>query len=112
MLKITTYTYIIHYTVQQETVLKDCDRPIDWTGMKADSLFRFNTPHGTMTINMRNVTSIEEVVNEIDPLSSQYLGDALMRNHFSAKATAKELDVSERTIYRKAKEHGLNVIKD
>ena len=104
------YTYIIHYISPQETVVKDCDNPIDFSAIKSDCLFRFNTPRGTMTINMKNVTSIEEIVNEIDKLSSQYLGDALVRHNFDAKETAKELGVSERTIYRKAKEHGLNVI--
>ena len=108
------YTYVIHYTVQQETVVKECDKPIDFETMKPDCLFRFNTPTGTMTINMRNVTTIEEIFVEIDDYLAEgmMLEKALARNNFSAKKTAEELGWMPRTVYRKAKQHNLNVKND
>ena len=108
------YTYIVHFISSQETILEECDKPIDWKNIKSDSLFQFNIPHGTMTINLSNVTSIEEKVTEIDDYTAEgmMLSEVLARNHFSAKAAAKELGWEPRTVYRKAKMHHLNVKND
>ena len=101
----TLYTYLIHFTTSLVTEMKDCDKPIDWESLKPNSLFRFNTPHGSQMINMAYVTSIEEIVRETDPRSPSDIDLALRRCNGDMKAAAQYLGVSDRTMYRKAKEY-------
>ena len=108
------YTYKIHYTSSLVTEMKDCENPIDWEKVKPNCVFRFNTPNGSQTVNMAYVTTIVEEVRELDDHFAEglMLEKALARNHFSAKKTAEELGWMPRTVYRKAKEHNLNVKND
>ena len=108
------YTYTIHYTTSLVTEMKDCEAPIDWEKVKPGSIFRFGTPDGSQTVNMAHVTTIVEEVRELDDRYAEglVLEKALARNHYSATKTAEDLGCSPRTVYRKAKEHGLNVKKD
>ena len=108
------YTYRIHYTTALVTEVKECETPIDWNTLKPGILFRFDSPQGSQLVNMNYVVAIEEIVTEIDDYFAEgmMLGDALVRNHFSANKTAEELGWSPRTVYRKAKQHNLNVKED
>lgn len=51
---------------------------------------------------------VEESPRSIREQTEQSIADALRRNHFNRKKAAQELGISERTIYRKIKELGLD----
>ncbi len=53
---------------------------------------------------------VEEAPRSIREQTEQSILDALKRNNYNRKRAAKELGISERTIYRKIKELGLNNI--
>ncbi len=83
-----------------------CDRPIDFTAVKPDGMLRLNTPRGTIIINMRWVSSIEETSVDFSPECENDIRNALLRCHGDRKAAATLLGISERTLYRKIKELG------
>lgn len=83
------------------------DRPIDFTAVKPDGMLRLNTPRGTIIINMRWVSSIEETSVDFSPECENDIRNALVRCHGERKAVATLLGISERTLYRKIKELGL-----
>jgi hypothetical protein len=58
------YTYRVHFIAPQETVVSNCDNPVDWSSIGTDRLCQFNLPKGKVIINMRNVTVIEEIIEE------------------------------------------------
>ena len=53
-------------------------------------------------------TYVEDVPKSIKEQNAQSITDALKRNNFNRKKAAQELGISERTIYRKIKEIGLD----
>lgn len=53
-------------------------------------------------------TYVEDVPKSIKEQNTQSIMDALKRNNFNRKKAAQELGISERTIYRKIKEIGLD----
>lgn len=53
-------------------------------------------------------TYVEDVPKSIKEQNAQSITDALKRNNFNRKKAAQELGISERTIYRKIKELGLD----
>ena len=53
-------------------------------------------------------TYVEDVPKSIKEQNAQSIMDALKRNNFNRKKAAQELGISERTIYRKIKEIGLD----
>lgn len=60
-----TYTYIVSYTsAKQTTTISDCDKRMEWNQLQGDSIIRLDTKTGTFAINMRHVTTIEEIINE------------------------------------------------
>ncbi len=80
------------------------------------SLMKFN-PDSSISKSSHHNDTIEAIpVEEIDPASSgrtleeterETILQSLERNGGRRKATAKELNISERTLYRKIKEYGL-----
>ena len=105
------YTYHIRYDNHDETLVKDCKNPFEWEKLTPTCLYRFDTPEGSQLINMNHVVSIWETINELDPNleEAKRIGNALTRHNFDCKSAAEELGMSERTLYRKAKQHNLNV---
>lgn len=52
---------------------------------------------------------VEDLPKSIKELTEQSIIEALKRNNYNRKRTARELGISERTIYRKIKEMGLEL---
>lgn len=87
-----------------------------FTEVSPRSLMKFN-PDSPISDPSHHSDSIETIpVEEIDPTSSgrtleeterETILQSLERNGGRRKATAKELNISERTLYRKIKEYGL-----
>lgn len=59
-----TYTYKFHFTNTDETVKFERDSKLDWEKLPLYKFARFNTPNGSVIINMRNVTIVEEIINK------------------------------------------------
>lgn len=59
-----TYSYRIHYTSPQVTELNGCDKQIDLKEALRDGYIHVTTPSGHTLINIRNVTSIEEIIRK------------------------------------------------
>lgn len=53
-------------------------------------------------------TYVEDLPKSIKEQNAQIILESLKRNHYNRKKTAKELGISERTIYRKIREMGLD----
>ena len=69
------------------------------------------TPVSRISIPSENIQNAVEYV-EPTPRSMKeveeiQIREALQRNHFNRSRTAKELGISERTLYRKIKDYGL-----
>ncbi len=56
-----------------------------------------------------DVEAIEETPMSNKELMKKNIIDSLKRNNGNRKKTAKELDISERTLYRKIKDYGLDI---
>lgn len=60
-----TYCYIFHYTTPGETsTITGLTEPINIRSMSSDMLLNVTHPTGRAIINMRNVTHIEEIIEE------------------------------------------------
>jgi DNA-binding NtrC family response regulator len=60
--------------------------------------------------NEANIQDTEEYIEEtlsLDEVEREMIEKALTRNHGKRKDAAKDLNISERTLYRKIKEYGL-----
>lgn len=63
--------------------------------------------------NETNIQDTEEYIEEaltLDEVEREMIEKALVRNHGKRKDAAKDLNISERTLYRKIKEYGLEKI--
>lgn len=58
------YTYKIWFTNKEKIEFKDCDMRINWETINTTCFFQFNTPKGTMTVNMNHVILIDEIIIE------------------------------------------------
>lgn len=58
------YSYRVHFTSPQVTEIKDCDKQIDLKEALRDGYIHGTTPNGHILINIRNVTSIEEIIKK------------------------------------------------
>ncbi|MDR3226468.1 MAG: sigma 54-interacting transcriptional regulator, partial [Prevotellaceae bacterium] len=64
-----------------------------------------------ITAKHQNITETEEIVDEslsLDDKEIELIRKALEKYHGKRKQAAKELGISERTLYRKIKEHNIN----
>ncbi len=72
-------------------------------------------PQGNMPYSNHNIQEVEDIETiEEAPMSNKELMkkniiDSLKRNNGNRKKTAQELDISERTLYRKIKDYGLEI---
>nr|MCR4765365.1 helix-turn-helix domain-containing protein [Bacteroidaceae bacterium] len=58
--------------------------------------------------NIQDTVAVEEAETmSLDDVEKEMIKKALERNHGRRRAAAKELDISERTLYRKIKLYGL-----
>lgn len=78
-------------------------------------IYERNTPHMGRPIDTQPTETyelaepyVEETPRSIREQTEQSITDALRRHHFNRKKAAQELGISERTIYRKIKEYGLD----
>ena len=79
-------------------------RPLDLNETPAE------TPQSENTIHEVNAVDIEATHTQVKTLEDterETIITALERNHGKRKRTAEELNISERTLYRKIKEYGL-----
>ena len=58
-------------------------------------------------VNMAHVTNINEYVQQLDPANADDIRRALTLAHDDRARAARLLGISERTLYRKIKEHGI-----
>lgn len=71
-------------------------------------------PHDNMPFSHNNIQEVDIETIEDTPISNKELMkkniiDSLKRNNGNRKKAAKELDISERTLYRKIKDYGLEI---
>ena len=67
------------------------------------------TPYESHNIQDVDVETIEETPLSNRELMKKNIIDSLKRNNGNRKKTAHELDISERTLYRKSKDYGLDI---
>ena len=67
------------------------------------------TPYESHNIQDVDVETIEETPLSNRELMKKNIIDSLKRNNGNRKKTAHELDISERTLYRKIKDYGLDI---
>ena len=68
-----------------------------------------NMPYSHDSIQDVDIETIEEAPLSNKELMKKNIIDSLKRNKGNRKKTAKELDISERTLYRKIKDYGLDI---
>ena len=68
-----------------------------------------HTPYESHNIQDVDVEAIEETPLSNRELMKKNIIDSLRRNNGNRKKTAQELDISERTLYRKIKDYGLDI---
>ncbi|MDE5999546.1 MAG: hypothetical protein K2H04_05685, partial [Bacteroidaceae bacterium] len=66
-------------------------------------------PYESHNIQDVDVETIEETPLSNRELMKKNIIDSLKRNNGNRKKTAHELDISERTLYRKIKDYGLEI---
>lgn len=66
-------------------------------------------PYNHGAIQDVDIETIEETPMSNKELMKKNIIDSLRRNNGNRKKTAKELDISERTLYRKIKDYGLEI---
>ena len=59
--------------------------------------------------DVEDIETIEEAPMSNKELMKKNIIDSLQRNNGNRKKTAQELDISERTLYRKIKDYGLEI---
>ena len=91
------YSYTIHYTSQQTTEITDCDKPIDCSVIKTDGVIQINLPNGRAFINMANVTSIKEVVREIEPVSEDERTRKMLVSYLTSREDLSTGQIAEYT---------------
>ncbi|MCR5043123.1 MAG: sigma-54 dependent transcriptional regulator [Bacteroidaceae bacterium] len=69
-----------------------------------------NMPYSSHSIqDVEDIETIEETPMSNKELMKKNIIDSLKRNNGNRKKTAQELDISERTLYRKIKDYGLEI---
>jgi len=69
-----------------------------------------NMPYSSHSIqDVEDIETIEEAPMSNKELMKKNIIDSLKRNNGNRKKTAQELDISERTLYRKIKDYGLEI---
>ena len=68
-----------------------------------------HTPYGHDNIQDIDIETIEETPMSNKELMKKNIIDSLKRNNGNRKKTAHDLDISERTLYRKIKDYGLEI---
>ena len=103
------YNYIIHYDNGEEAQLNNCRYQIKWQQMTSNSIFRVVLDDKAILLNMAHIVSIEESAYDDDPTSAYNISQAMRRFNGNTMQAAESLGISTRTLYRKAKEHGLDI---
>ena len=110
----TTYDYRIIHLGGPETRLEGCTERLDLDKMSKVPYFTLNF-NDTETrgdarrilVNMAHVVSISEYEHTLTVENPDHLRRALVLAHGDRAAAARLLGVSERTLYRKMKEHDI-----
>ena len=101
----TLYTYDIQYDNGETATLKNCDQPFPFEEAMTKQYCKVTFPDQTLLLNMSHVVSVKEVASDLDPTSVEAIAYALSRFNNDTKAAAEYLGISDRTLYRKAKEY-------
>jgi DNA-binding NtrC family response regulator len=84
-------------------------QPYVVNGQRYPSQGNGNMPYEHQNIQEVDIETIEETPMSNKELMKKNIIDSLKRNNGNRKKTAKELDISERTLYRKIKDYGLEI---